>query len=768
METEEGGPWLKHLAYYVRTHEKALATALQQRQQTRHHPNDSSTSLHARPSTAPPPTSGATSSLASALTFGLASTPVKPSKLCLTPNQLYYLLSRYEELGVTIGPMNVRLENLSSDSTPMEYVSFLAQATRPKGRSADQDSLHSVSSVRSVVSTLSSMWSNIGGSSNSTAKEEKRKAIEREDLKYLYSACTKIPVLKLMLDHRTRRIKGFEEFPFDTAVPLWVFKNISVLEIVDLDFRSFYGWERLAEQLRSLTVKRAGLDDLSDLLTNIVLDDIDRRRRRSAKTTSSPVMAFNSSSPARRHAGLVRASTMSDGSSLQNNVPSVHIIGEHSQTASMLPPRPILRPGLSDSPPNGSFGRPSSVYLPPRRAIRHRRSSSDSSAPAQQTPRTSSSDLLSTSGLSIHKWRFLRHLCVADNGLTTITSHSLHPLIHTLQSLDLSSNLFSEIPDTLSTLTSLRALNLSNCMIESLHSLTRNPLPAITVLNLRGNRLPSLAGVEKMPSLERLELRENRLTDPTELARLTGMPNLREVFVAKNPFTKTHPNYRITIFNLFRQSHGYSQDLLIDGTGPGSSERRQLVNRVPERTIVPVIKPPTEDEQDPGLEPAAVVLDQTRIEGVPISEEPQTPVKTRPARPSRKITRRRVVDMSSSPQTPASNHSYETSPEATFVTALQSPNTVARRRAEADMHVTPSRPESSRLKTHASTSAVPTEAGLSEGKQTQTVNMSLSGEQYRKRIEALKTEYGSGWLSALGQDNDPFGRGSATSPGTVG
>ncbi len=149
--------------------------------------------------------------------------------------------------------------------------------------------------------------------------------------------------------------------------------------------------------------------------------------------------------------------------------------------------------------------------------------------------------------LPASKWRFLKHLSLADNSITSIPATSLAPLSNTLHSLDLSSNLFTQIPDSLATLTALRALNLSHCMIDSLHSLTRNPLPAITALNLRANRLQSIAGIEKLYPLERLDLRDNRLTDPMELARLTGIPDIREVWVEGNPFTRTHRDYRITI-----------------------------------------------------------------------------------------------------------------------------------------------------------------------------------------------------------------------------
>ena len=126
--------------------------------------------------------------------------------------------------------------------------------------------------------------------------------------------------------------------------------------------------------------------------------------------------------------------------------------------------------------------------------------------------------------------------------------------------------------------------------------MARNPLPAITTLNLRSNRLVSLAGIERLLSLERVDLRDNKLSDPTEIARLTGVPDITDVYVYRNPFCKSYSNYRVTIFNLFRKTPGYTEDIVIDSTGPSNSEKKQLVERVPELPGVPVVKPPPEDD----------------------------------------------------------------------------------------------------------------------------------------------------------------------------
>ncbi|KAI5283258.1 hypothetical protein KEM55_001665, partial [Ascosphaera atra] len=62
------------------------------------------------------------------------------------------------------------------------------------------------------------------------------------------------------------------------------------------------------------------------------------------------------------------------------------------------------------------------------------------------------------------------------------------------------------------------------------------------------------------------------------------LPNLREIWVSGNPFTKTHMDYRITIFNLFRRAPGFYQDIVIDNAEPRYSEKKWLVRRVGDRT----------------------------------------------------------------------------------------------------------------------------------------------------------------------------------------
>ena len=683
--------------------------------------------------------------------------------------------------------MNVRLENLHADTSAANYVSFLSQSQRSKGRDSDHGSIHSVSSVRSVMSGMSSLWANFGlGSGNSAAKTEKQKAAIEADLKYLYSAFTKIPYLRLAPDRRARLIEGYEEFPFDTAVPLLAFKNMSALEISDIDIRQFFGWDRLAEQLRSLTVKRAGVDDPADLLINIVLDDMDKRRRRSSKAQMSPTSTWATSSNPKRSPTLPHAELVHSNSAPGSPDERHHISDEELRSASFVRSgsdgvkSPTKTRPRSTSPVRPPSSRTGSAHGHLRgSSYKVKRSGSGSShssmSEAWHNPRGSSSNLLSMGILPSSKWRFLKHLSLADNGLTSVSVASLAPLANTVHSLDLSSNLFSQIPDCLSSLTALRALNLSNCMIDSLHSLTRNPLPAITALNLRSNRLISIAGVERLYSLERLDLRDNKINDPTELARLTGIPDLREIWVLGNPFSRTHSGYRVTIFNLFRKTPGYTEDILIDTHAPGYSERRQLVDRVAERPSVPVVKPPPPDY---GL--SAVEVNKPVIE-YPVMRESSVSRRERPIPTAttseiytsssgrrKRTSKRRIVDLSTTDISPSKSKPavrFATEEEYTSIGGSEadlsimpdpSPRTIPAY-VPSDPQQTQGKTDTPRFDTSVPPQLPPIETvtyqlPIIKNASSDSQDWSISGELYRKKIEALRNDVGNGWLSVLSEE----------------
>ncbi|KAF3035455.1 hypothetical protein E8E12_005892 [Didymella heteroderae] len=771
MDTEDGQVFIRNLAYFVRTHEKALANALQLQRQAPKHERSNSLSPTSPTSPSSPPASSSSSVWAAALSLPsltFTSPTIKPAKLTLTPHHLFYLLSRFEDTGIPVGPMNVRLENIHTDASPTNYVSFLSNTQRHRQKNSDGNSIHSVSSVRSVMSGMSSLWSSLRIGSNSAAKAEKQKALLQEDLRYLYSAFTKIPCLRLAPDHKARLIAGYEEFPFDTAVPLFAFKNVTALEIYDVDFRQFYGWDRLAENLRSLTVKRAGVDDPADLLINIVLDDIDKRRRRSAKAPQSPA-PWPTTSPTTRHAHLARSEesppSSPNASSKQGSSPrNSDVMRDYPSKA------PATQRQRSNSPTRPTSSRHGSSHAHGHgrsSAPNYRRSSgSSASSVRSNTPRGSSSNLLSL-----------------DNALTNITPQSLAPLTNTLQSLDLSANLFSEIPDSLATLTCLRALNLSNCMIEGLQSLGRNPLPAITTLNLRSNRLSSLAGIERLLSLERVDFRDNNLSDPTELARLTVIPDITEIYVHRNPFCKSYPNYRVTIFNLFRKTPGYSEDVIIDSTGPNNAEKKQLVDRAPELPGVPVVKPPVEDDMPPPHVPPKVVkaIDSTaedpdrlrRSGSLQRQKSARSSQVTGGSQRKKKGPKRRIVELSQAEQLQQSTasgltgFSYDdTAPRTppriqkttTDVTKQDKPRFEEPQNGTAtgDPVKRPSLDERVVIDTtHTTHQQLPPIDTSTDSKAPQLPEQEfdVSNDLYKKKIEALREDFGNTWLTALGDES---------------
>jgi hypothetical protein len=773
------------LAYFVRTHEKALANALQLQRQAPKHGQSNSISATSPTSPSSPPASSSSSVWAAALSLPsltFTSPTIKPAKLTLTPHHLFYLLSRFEETAIPVGPMNVRLENIHTDASPTNYVSFLGSSSRHRQKNSDGNSVHSVSSVRSVMSGMSSLWSTLRIGSNSVAKAEKQKALLQEDLRYLYSAFTKIPCLRLAPDHKARLIAGYEEFPFDTAVPLFAFKNVTALEIYDVDFRQFYGWDRLAENLRSLTVKRAGVDDPADLIINIVLDDIDKRRRRSAKAPHSPSGPWPTASPTAKHAHLARSEESPPASPVKHATSprSSDLMRDYNGKAHAHQRQRSSSPSRPTSSRHGSshaHGHSRSTAAPNYR----RSSGSSASSVRSNTPRGSSSNLLSLGWFPSTKWRFLRHLSLADNALTNISASSLAPLTNTLQSLDLSANLFSEIPDSLATLTCLRALNLSNCMIEGVQSLGRNPLPAITTLNLRSNRLSSLAGIERLLSLERVDFRDNNLTDPTELARLTVIPDMAEIYVHRNPFCKSYPNYRVTIFNLFRRTPGYTEDVIIDSTGPSNAERKQLVDRAPELPGVPIVKPPAEDELPaPHVPPKIVKAIDATTEDPDMLRRSGSLQRQKSARSSqaaqssrkKKGPKRRIVELSKTEaaQQAASSGltglSYDdTAPRtppriqksASAVTPQDKPrfDEPSKTQVTGDPVKRQSLDERAVIDTthttHQQLPPIDTSAD-SKAPQIPEQEFDVSNDLYKKKIEALRQDFGNTWLSALGDE----------------
>jgi len=237
--------------------------------------------------------------------------------------------------------------------------------------------------------------------------------------------------------------------------------------------------------------------------------------------------------------------------------------------------------------------------------------------------------------------------------------------------------------------------------------------------------------VERLLSLEQLNIQDNKLSDPVEVARLTCIPNLKRIWVKRNPFTKSGSDYRIIAFNLFRKTPGYVDDIILDDSGPGYSERKQLVERVPEveRQL-----------SQPSIRIAALpVVIQQPEQTQPISN-PHTEVSMSSTRRKR-APRRRIVDL-------AKDDNFARIPDEDLVASIH-PVSATTDQQSVQTGRNPTAPTS-----------VP--AGILDEEfydgSTQVPSVGSSEQiaqedDYRAKIEALRQEFGSNWLSVLGDQN---------------
>lgn len=451
---------------------------------------------------------------------------VKPLRLTFTIHHLYYITERIENssLGVDVGPLNIKLDTPNHEPT---FISFMANNARNQHQfESDARSITSISSMRSIVSSASVYWRSF-----SFSKDPK---IIQKDTRYLYSSFTKIPCLVLTPKTKILSIAGYEEYPCDTAVPLKMFKNLQVLELVEYEPHEIFGWHVLSEQLRILIIRFSKVTDLSDILISSVLDDENGRSSfnstsRHSKRHEAPLMQeFNLDAPINpmtKSSRRDRALTSGAGSSYQREL------------------------FLAD--PRNNFA-----------------SSSNSSAYA--------SSLLGN-GLADSKWFYLRQLSVSEGSITTVPPFVFKPLVN-LVKLNLSNNLLEEVPEGLDQLVNVKYINLADNYITSTHKFPTN-LKNLSSINFNNNKITSLEGIDQLVSIEKLDLRGNDLDSMNSLYTIIRQfmrsdSKLENILLSNNPLPKT---YRVDLFNLLNGAKPKAK-VKVDDSRPGYFEGAMLLD----------------------------------------------------------------------------------------------------------------------------------------------------------------------------------------------
>jgi len=103
-------------------------------------------------------------------------------------------------------------------------------------------------------------------------------------------------------------------------------------------------------------------------------------------------------------------------------------------------------------------------------------------------------------------------------------------------------------------LTKLSAINLSHNKLHSMRG-TNTMIGNITVLLLANNNIENVCGLERLYSLKKLDLTNNKIKELCDVSALAQLPNLMELNLKGNPIVKrgTKRN-RAQIFNIFKES----------------------------------------------------------------------------------------------------------------------------------------------------------------------------------------------------------------------
>lgn len=94
----------------------------------------------------------------------------------------------------------------------------------------------------------------------------------------------------------------------------------------------------------------------------------------------------------------------------------------------------------------------------------------------------------------------------------------------------------------------------------------------IRVLSLRKNSIRDIGDLDKLYSLEQLDLSHNEIEDQIQIDRLGSLPLLEKLWLENNPVT-TQENYRIQTFLAFGQR---CKEIVLDNIGVSMTEYEHI------------------------------------------------------------------------------------------------------------------------------------------------------------------------------------------------
>lgn len=452
---------------------------------------------------------------------------VKPLRLSFTIHHLYCIVEKIESspLGVDVGPLNIKLDSPNHEPT---FISFMANNARSsKHFESDAKSITSINSMKSIVLSASVYWRNF-----TFSKDPK---IVNKDLRYLYSSFTKIPCLILTPKTKIGSISGYEEYPCDTSVPIKMFKNLQVLELIDYEPNEIFGWNTLSEQLRILIIRNSKINDITEILFTLVIDDENGRS------------SFNNHKQLKKNEWLHENHYFNQNSNFSNT--------DHDSIANSN--IKYRRERAATTTLTGTTGSLPKDFLNDLKF-----SSQNSSEKSYQN-------------LPDNKWSFLKQLTVSETSITSIPNYIFKPL-NNLVKLNLSGNLLQELPDGLDQLTNVKYLNFADNYITNLKSLPTN-LKYLSTLNFNNNKLEDIKGIESLVAIEKIDFRRNQLKTveclrPIVLQFINSSDKFNNIYLSGNGLPK---NYRTDMFNLFNGIK-YKNSMKIDDSRPGYFESALL------------------------------------------------------------------------------------------------------------------------------------------------------------------------------------------------